>query len=216
MMKKQFLAFALAMLFAVPAYAAEDFPVVVDGKAWERTEGDMGWIFGKENRLLLPLRWAARQCGFALEPVQAAARQAGLELRWDGQEGTAYVMEKERILYENEGLGMGVLVPEGCAGLFSVEEAWNGENLALHFMDAEGEMLVFSLARFDLGYWEDELEGAFPIAYSEVFRDGEEIWICVGASDVQYDPEDMGQRASYEALLACKEEICGSFYRFTA
>ena len=226
-MKKWLLTLATAGLFTMPAPAAnaqvltmEHTAIVVNGGI--QTERSVGNIFEQNNIAMLLVRQMAAQCGItaesgsaALPLVQAAAEQAGLEMRWNGNTKTAYFMDKDRILYESGSLRAGVLLPEGCAkDSFYIWESQNDVTSMLHFYDPSGEMLVFSLARFDLQYWENEVRENFAVPYTEIYRDNNTVWLCVNASDVQYDPANAEQKAEFEALLAYKEEICAGFYTF--
>ena len=224
-MKKWFLTLTAAGLFTMPALAADaqmlkHTAIVINGEM--QAERSVGHIFEENNIAMLPVRQMAAQCGItaesgsaALPLVQAAAEQAGLEMRWNGNTKTAYFMDKDRILYESGSLRAGVLLPEGCAkDSFHIWENQNDVTAMLHFYDPSGEMLVFSLARFDLQYWENEVRENFAVPYAEIYRDNNTVWLCVNASDVQYDPANAEQKAEYEALMAYKEEICAGFYTF--
>lgn len=226
-MKKWLLTLAAAGLFTMPALAAnaqvltmEHTAIVVNGEM--QTERNVRNIFEQNNITMLPVRQMAAQCGITAESgssalpfVQAVAEQAGLKMRWNGNTKTAYFMDKDRILHESGSLRAGVLLPEGCAkDVFHVLESQNDVTAMLHFYDPSGEMLVFSLARFDLQDWENEIRENFAVPYTEIYRDNNAVWLCVNASDVQYDPANAEQKAEYEALLAYKEEICAGFYTF--
>lgn len=149
----------------------------------------------------------------------AIAENAGSCLRWNGDTKTAYFADKERILYENDEFGIGVLLPEGVENgytILDVEIASEGQ-AGRHFVADfcwDGHIL-FYLTYFDLDYWENEVRENFPISYSEVYRDQNGIWLCENVSDVQVAPDDKKQKAEYERQLSYKEEICDSFYTFT-
>ncbi len=224
---KKWLFMLAACLFTVPAFAAnaqvlamEHTTMVVNGEM--QAERNIGHIFEKNNIVMLPVRQMAAQCGItaesgstALPLVQAAAEQAGLEMRWNGNTKTAYFMSKDHILYESGSLRAGVFLPESCAkDSFHVLESQNDVAAMLHFYDPSDEMLVFSLVRFSLQDWENEVRENFAVPYAEIYRDNNAVWLCVNASDVQYDPANVEQKAEYEALLAHKEEICAGFYTF--
>lgn len=221
-MKKQLLALAMAAVFTTPAFAAENTGVVVNGV--RQAGQDLGNICEENALPLLPVRLMAAQCGITAESGSAAiplvksiAAQAGLEMRWNADTKTAYFMDENRILYESGEWKAGVLLPRGCAeNSFRVAETQANGTAILHFFDSAGEMLVFSLMRLDLDDWENEIKENFAAPYSEVYRNHEEILLCINASDVQYDPDNPEQKAEYEALLAFKDEICASFYTFTA
>lgn len=225
-MKKLLLLAALLGMFAVPVLAAEDAAVYMNGSRWDLAKRDIRHIFDGDGRRMFAVRWMAGQCGIheksggnAIRPMKAIAEGAGLEMRWDRAANTAYFMEKERVLYENEEFGIGVLLPEGGEDCYSVLEAeletegQTGRHFVVDFC-WEGNIL-FYLAYFDLDDWENAVRENFPIAYSEVYRNQDGIWLCVNVSDVQVDAGDAERRAEYERLLSYREEICASFYTFT-
>lgn len=225
-MKKLLLLFSLLGMFAVPAFAAEGIAVVVNGEPWDWAEKGVRHIFDGNSRRIFAARWMAGQCGITeqsgaegLALAQAIAENAGLCLRWNGDTKTAYFADKERILYENDEFGIGVLLPEGVENgytILGVEIASEGQ-AGRHFVADfcwDGHIL-FYLTYFDLDYWENEVRENFPISYSEVYRDQNGIWLCENVSDVQVAPDDKKQKAEYERQLSYKEEICDSFYTFT-
>lgn len=220
-MKKWLLTLVAAGLFTVPTLAAENTAVIVNGEM--QAERSIDHIFDENTIAMLPVRQLAAQCGISAESgsqalplVRAIAKEADLEMHWNADTKTAYFMSKDRILYENSKWKTGVLLPEGCAeDSFHVLENQNGAAPVLHFYDSSEEMLVFSLARFDLANWENEIKENFAAPHTEIYRDSNTVWLCVNASDVQYDPDDARQKAAFEALLAQKEAICAGFYTFT-
>lgn len=125
-----------------------------------------------------------------------------------------YIIEPQRILYENKTLGIGVLIPEGYQNnCFKVTENNSDTNTILQFFDSEGEMLIFSLWYGNLDYWEKEVKPTFSIPYTEVCQNNNNILLCVNASDVPYDSD--AKKANYETLLQLKQKICDSVYFFT-
>lgn len=225
-MKKRLCMFAAALFATAPVFAAEGARVAVNGEWQDREEPDAGYVFRENGRAMLPVRWMAGQCGITKESgagkiplVQAIAENAGLRMRWDTDTRTAYFMDQEHVLYENEEFGIGVLLPEGAEDDYTILEGeiTSEEQPGRHFVVdfCWNGCILFYLTYFDLDYWENEVRENFPISYSEVYRDHDGIWLCVNVSDVQVDPEDEKQKAEYEKHLAYKEEICASFYTFT-
>lgn len=220
-MKKWILALAAAGMLAAPVCAAEASSIVVNGEA-QGQKPDAAQLFSENNLVMIPVRWLAGQCGIsaqsgrtALPLVKAAAEQSGLEMRWNADTDTAYFIGKNCILYENRDLGIGVFAPEEYADSFRVLENRSASGITLNFFDSGERMLLFSLTHFDLDEWENNVKEVFPVAYSEVYRDSDGLWLCINVSDVQYDPGDAEQKAEYETLLACKDEILSGFYTFT-
>lgn len=225
-MKKLLCMFAAVFFATAPVFAVEGARVVVNGERQDWEEPDARYVFRENGRAMLPVRWLAGQCGVTKEGgagkiplVQAIAEDAGLRMRWNEDTRTAYFMDKERVLYENEEFGIGVLLPEGAEDDYTIlegeitAEEQPGRHFVVDF--CWDGCILFYLTYFDLDYWENEVREDFPLSYSEVYRNQGGIWLCVNVSDVQAAPEDEKQKAEYERHLACKEEICASFYTFT-
>lgn len=108
-MKRLLCMFAAVFFATMPVFAAEGARTAVNGELQDREEPDAGYVFRENGRAMLPVRWLAGQCGITKESgagkiplVQAIAENAGLRMRWDTDTRTAYFMDQERVLYENE------------------------------------------------------------------------------------------------------------------
>lgn len=141
-----------------------------------------------------------------------------IKTRWNDNTNTLYIMDINRILYENEELGIGFVTPNGYTNnCYKVlENVVNDKNIVINFFDLENEeVLIFSLSYFDLEYWNNEVKDTFPIPYSEIFRNNIGILLCVNTSDIQYNINDIEQKKNYLTLLNLKEKVCNNLYMFT-
>jgi hypothetical protein len=119
-------------------------------------------------------------------------------------------------LYEDSDLKFGVLVPVGLEkDEIKITKSKFEEYTAIEFCDSKTNALLFTLSYFDLDYWNKEVKDNFSIKYSEIYRNNNQILLCVQVSDVQYDINNNEEKERYNRLLQLREEICNSAYLFT-
>ncbi len=148
-------------------------------------------------------------------PIENISKNIGLKTIYNHSLNTLYIIEESRVLYENEDMGFGFIIPEDCeTNCYKILEKHNDKSITINFFDLEGKSLIFSLSCFDLEYWNNEVKNTFPIAYSEIFKNDSWILLCVNVSDLQYDPNDAEQKENYLKLLSSKQEVCDSIYIF--
>lgn len=154
----------------------------------------------KNDRLFIPLRYLSQCFGFDVE--------------WNKMTNTVYVIQPERILFKDEDYG--VLIPKGSdkSEYKTVKNKFDNYSVVA-FQDPESGGLLFSLSYFDLNYWEKEVQEDFPVQYDVLYKDDQDILICISVSDIQYDPENAKQKEHYLKLLNTKKQICDSLFVFS-
>lgn len=149
-------------------------------------------------------------------PVRGFAECLDMKVRWNQDTKTICLINPDYILYEDEQLGIDILVPEGYSkDDYSIEKADYENYSVLNFFTAKNNQLLFSLSFFDLNYWNEEVKDNFPVIYSELYKDNSRVVLCVNVTDVQYPPDDEEQKQAYTRLLDSKENICSSICYFT-
>ena len=149
-------------------------------------------------------------------PIRYIAEGFGLESRWNQDTKTIYLLNSFNVLYEDSDLKFGVLVPVGLEkDEIKITKSKFEEYTVIEFHDSKTNALLFSLSYFDLDYWNKEVKDNFALMYSEIYRNNNEILLCVQASDVQYDINNNEEKERYNRLLQSREEICDSVYFFT-
>lgn len=119
--------------------------------------------------------------------------------------------EAPRVLYESEALGIGFLIPQGYAeNPFRVEESETENGVLLSFREKESDAEVFAIYRMNAAYWDAEVQPNFSIPYTEIERAGDDVLLCLNATDVQ--AADAETAARCQALWETRAEVCDSLY----
>lgn len=149
-------------------------------------------------------------------PIRYIAEGFGLESRWNQDTKTIYLLNSCKTLYEDSDFKFGVLVPVGLEkDEFKITKSKFEEYTVIGFHDSKTNVLLFSLSYFNLDYWNKEVKDNFALMYSEIYRNNNEILLCVQVTDVQYDTNNNKEKERYNRLLQTREEICDSVYFFT-
>jgi hypothetical protein len=149
-------------------------------------------------------------------PIRYIAEGFGLELRWNQDTKTIYLLNSLKIFYEDSDLKFGVLLPGSLEkNEVKITKSTFKEYTTIEFADSKTNALLFSLFYYDLNYWNEEVEDNFSLMYTEIEKYHNGILICVQASDVQYDIKNISEKERYNRLLQSREEICSSAYFFT-
>ena len=150
-------------------------------------------------------------------PIRGFAQCFNLEVKWNQDTKTIYIMEPSKILYQDEELGVIILTPNHYSKRdYDIVKSKKNNEIVLSFFVHEKNQFLFSLNFFDIRYWNKEVKDNFPLMYSEIYKNDSMIVLCVNATDVQYPPDDIEQKEIYEQLLNTKEEICNTLCFFTS
>ncbi len=123
------------------------------------------------------------------------------------------IEDTDQVLYENQDIGIGFLMPKGYKeNPFEIEENSTENGVVISFLEPESKALIFSLYYMDRNYWDEEVKENFSAPYSEVYRGEDHVLLCINVSDVQYDVNNTDQWEKYLELWDLKEEICQSLY----
>ena len=146
--------------------------------------------------------------------TRSLADSIGLKTGWNGYTKTVYIMDSDKILYQNKDIAC--FIPKGyLKNDYSINLINNENYYTLNFLTAKNNQLLFSISVFDKDYWNNEVKDNFSIIYKNLYEDDIKTILCTNVSDVQYDPNNAEEKEIYKHFLSSKEQICNSMCFFT-